>query len=173
MEAVNHMTGNEIVIYDAQIGRGSYRNFEGRSGEYNSQGSRNFVVFLDEEFAREIEAKGAPVVWKPDKYNEGSLRAQMKVHVKYSDRYGNPLTPPKIILMSKKNRTPLDEEDIKMLDRADISRWDLILTMYKNKGNMGPDNSVSLDTLYAKLNENELDAMYSEESEEDSAAVPW
>ncbi len=170
MSAVNHMSGNEIVIYNAQIGRGTYRNFEGRSGEYNSLGARNFVLFLDDDFARDIEAKGAPVVWKPNKYDEGKLRAQMKVHVKYRDKYGNPLTPPKIVLCSKKNRTQLEEEDIKMLDHADISKWDLILSMYKNKGNTGPENSVSLSTLYATLNENELDAMY---AEEENGEVPW
>ncbi len=169
--AQNHMNGKEIVIYDAQVGRGSYRNFEGRGGEYNTSGSRNFVVFLDTEFAKEIEAKGAPVVWKPNKYNDGELRAQMKVHVKYRDKLGNPLTPPKIILMSRKNKTELEEDDIKMLDHADISRFDMILSMYKNKGNMGPENSVSLSTLYATLNENELDAMYADQ--DDGNDIPW
>lgn len=152
---------NRITLYNVRIGTKGYRNFSGRETEWNKAGDRNFVVFLDTDVAKQLESIGAPVQWKPDKYDEGNLRAQMKVHVKYVDRKGQPLIPPKVVLISSSAKTPLDANTVGTLDTADLEKSDMILNIYKNPGTMGPANSVALKTLYATLSEDELDALYS------------
>lgn len=165
----SHVTGNQITLYGARIGTKGYRNFSGIETEYNAAGARNFVIFLDEDVARNIEAAGAPVIWKPDRYNEGSMRAQMKVHVKYYDRKGNPLIPPKVVLITHNGQTELDESTIGTLDRVDIAKADMIINMYANKGKMGPENSVALKTLYVTASEDELEAFYNGRANDESA----
>lgn len=164
----------KIVLRDAQIAPYKFRNFEGRETEYNQKGARNFVVFLDKKKAQELEADGAPVSWKPDKYNDGELRAQMKVHVKYRDRKGNPMIPPKVVLITHKNQTELTEETIGMLDSAEIEKCDLILNQYPNNSNMGPENSVGLKTMYVTLSEDEFAEEYrSYDGSADVDGEPW
>ena len=146
----------KITIRDAQLAPYKFRNFEGRETEYNRAGDRNFVLFLDKNLAQQLEADGAPVSWKPDRYNDGEMRAQMKVHVKYRDRKGNPTIPPKVVLVTKRNQTQLDESTIGMLDSADIEKCDLVLNQYANGASMGPENSVGLKTMYVTLSEDEF-----------------
>ena len=146
----------KITIRDAQIAPYKFRNFEGRETEYNRKGDRNFVIFLEKGLAQQLEADGAPISWKPDRYNEGELRAQMKIHVKYRDRKGNVMIPPKVVLVTKKNNTQLTEETIGMLDSAEIEKCDLVLTQYANGASMGPENSVALKTMYVTLSEDEF-----------------
>ena len=146
----------KITIRDAQIAPYKFRNFEGRETEYNRKGDRNFVIFLDKALAQQLEADGAPVSWKADRYNEGEMRAQMKIHVKYRDRKGNEMVPPKVVLVTRKHQTQLSEETIGMLDNADIEKCDLILSQYANGASMGPENSVALKTMYVTLSEDEF-----------------
>ncbi len=165
----------KITIRDAQIAPYKFRNFEGRETEYNRKGDRNFVIFLDNALAQQLEADGAPVSWKPDRYNEGEMRAQMKVHVKYRDRRGNEMVPPKVVLVTKKHQTQLSEETIGMLDNADIEKCDLILSQYANGASMGPENSVALKTMYVTLSEDEFAEEYSMDDYGDPVAetVPF
>lgn len=151
----------KITIRDAQIAPYKFRNFEGRETEYNRKGDRNFVIFLEKGLAQQLEADGAPISWKPDRYNEGEMRAQMKIHVKYRDRKGNPMIPPKVVLVTKKNNTQLDEDTIGMLDSAEIEKCDLVLSQYANGASMGPENSVALKTMYVTLSEDEFADEYS------------
>ena len=168
----------KITIRGAQLAPYKFRNFEGRETEYNKAGDRNFVIFLDKEFAQKIEAEGAPVAWKPDKYNDGELRAQMKVHVKYRNRRGEPMVPPKVVLVTRKGQTQLSEETIGMLDSADIEKCDLILSQYANGASMGPENSVALKTMYVPLAEDEFADEYRTDEggqpmNADNEEVPW
>ena len=167
----------KITIRDAQIAPYKFRNFEGRETEYNRAGARNFVVFLEKGLAQQLEADGAPVIWKPDRFKEGELRAQMKVHVKYYNRKGEKMTPPKVVLITHKKQTQLTEETISLLDTADIAKCDLILSQYPNPGSMGPENSVSLKTMYVTLAEDEFAEEYGDMGDEPTAVgaeeVPW
>lgn len=161
----------KITIRDAQIAPYKFRNFEGRETEYNRAGDRNFVIFLDKALAQQLEAGGAPVSWKADRFNDGEMRAQMKVHVKYRDRRGNPMIPPKVVLVTRKNQTQLTEETIGMLDQADIEKCDLILQQYANGATMGPENSVALKTMYVTLSEDEFADEYRMDDSGDPVAV--
>ena len=154
-----------FVIENANLAPSKFRNFSGLETAFNKKGDRNFVLFLDNETAKKLEAKGAPVNWKPDRYNEGEMRAQLKVHVKYRDRQGNRLTPPNVVLVTSHGQTKLDEDTIGMLDTAEIEKTDLILNMYSYTSPMGSGNSVALKTLYATLAEDELEEKYRQEEE--------
>lgn len=149
-----------IIIENARIAPAKFRNFSGMETMYNKKGDRNFVLFLDNDKARELEAVGAPVTWKPDRYNEGEMRAQMKVHVKYTDRMGNRLIPPNVVLVTSRGQTKLDEETIGMLDTAEIAKCDLILNIYSYTSPMGSGNSAALRTMYVTLEEDELANKY-------------
>ena len=160
---------NNLVIENVRIAPANFRNFAGRETQFNRKGDRNFIIFLDTDKAKAIEAQGWPVRWKPDRYNEGELRAQMKVNVKYVSRDGRRLTPPKVVVITRKNRTSYDEEMVGLLDTMDIARCDLILSPYEYDGMNGHGVSAYLKTMYVTMAEDELDAKYAEEDGDE----PW
>ena len=49
----------EIAMENVRIG---FKNFEGREGPYNRKGERDFVVFLDSEFAKQLESEGWKII---------------------------------------------------------------------------------------------------------------
>lgn len=156
---------NRVVIENATIAPSKFRNFSGMETQFNKAGDRNFVLFLDNEKAKELEAVGAPVSWKPDRYNDGEMRAQLKVHVKYRDRMGNRLIPPTVVLVTSHGQTKLDEEMIGQLDTAEIEKCDIILNIYDYSSPMGSGKSAALRTMYVTIAEDELAYKYREQEE--------
>lgn len=166
---------NNVVIENAHMGPASFRNFSGRETQFNRKGDRNFVLFLDNDKAREMESAGWPVRWKPDRYNEGEQRAQMKVNVKYTARDGRKVTPPKIVVCSSKGKVPYDEEMVGMIDAMEIEKCDLILSPYSYTTAQGSGTSAYLKTMYITLAEDELDAKYADNQQTGTPAddIPW
>lgn len=93
-----------------------FRNFEGRAGQYNKEGDRNFCVLLDPEDAAYLENEGFNVQhFHPrDDRPEDIPQAFMRLIVRF-DRI-----PPKIVLITSKNRTVLTEESVGSLDRIRV-----------------------------------------------------
>ncbi len=125
------MVRKQLNLEGAQIG---FRNFEGREGQYNRAGDRSFVVFLDEECAKELEEEGWNVKWpKPsDRDPEEDTR---QPYVQVSCRYDN--FPPKIYLISKSDKSDqpnvnmLGETELSMLDWSEFEHIDLVIRPYE------------------------------------------
>lgn len=166
-----------IIIENARILPGSYRNFSGKPSQYNTDGDRNFVIGLDTDMAHELQEKGWPVKWKPDRYSEGEMRATMRVNVKYTARDGRKLVPPKVVVMSSSGKVNYDEEMIGMIDTMDIEKCDLILSGYEYK-TMGREGiSAYLKTMYVTMAEDALDLKYRGIDDHDTNVpvedLPW
>ena len=108
-------------IEDAEI---IFRNFSGRGGTYNSEGSRNFCVVLDPKDAVAMKRDGWAVRYTKPRDEEEEGRPYIQVSVKYGDY------PPKIYMVTSKNQTLLDEDTVGELDRVEIEKVDLIINPY-------------------------------------------
>jgi hypothetical protein len=117
----------ELSLEDVRIG---FRNFEGKEGKYNRAGERSFSVFLeDHSLAEELYNEGWNVKFPKDRDDrvdpdEPAYDPHMSVAVSF-DRY-----PPQVILISNGNPTRLSEQELAMLDWAEIETVDLILRPY-------------------------------------------
>lgn len=119
-----------LVIRDAQLLSRPYRNFEGKTSDYNPTGQREFgVVIEDPELAQQM----AEALWNVKTITNRDGRAYMggikcdgedlhwfKVKVKYKDKHGERLTPPNIKIRTENNEQAFGEDDIKDLDGADL-----------------------------------------------------
>lgn len=102
-----------------------FRNFSGKPNEFNAAGSRNFCVELDPETAEELKADGWNVKYTHPR-DEGDIATPyIQVTVKYGDY------PPKIYLVTSRNKTLLDEDTVGELDRVEIEHVDLIINPYR------------------------------------------
>jgi hypothetical protein len=150
----------KITLENARL---MFKNFSGIEGQYNPAGKRNFAIFLDPDVAAEIAQMG---------YNVKTLRPRidveppeepqdyLKVNVKYSS---NPKArPPRVVLITSRGRTNLDEAQISILDWADFSNVDLIIRPYQYDVNGNTGVSAYLESIYCTIQEDALERKYAE-----------
>ncbi len=140
-----------LSIENARIG---FRNFSGREGQFNPKGKRNFVVFLDGENARTLEADGWNIRWLRPRDPEEESQAYLPVDVAF-EHY-----PPKIVLITSHGKNDLNEETVNTLDLAEIKSLDLIIRPYSWEVGDKKGIKAYLRTMYVTIVEDEFEAKY-------------
>lgn len=134
---------SNISIDGATIG---FRNFSGKEGKFNTEGNRNFSVFLTSELAHELLQDGWNVRWLTPKNEDEEPQGILQVKV----GYGN--YPPKIVLVGKGNAlTAVSEETVHILDWAEIAHVDLIIRPYEYDVNGKQGIKAYLKTMYVVI----------------------
>jgi hypothetical protein len=138
-----------------------FRNFEGKEGQYNRAGDRNFAVLLDDTVAEAMAADGWNVKWlKPreDDADEGETpQAYLQVSVNFDKG-----RPPRVVMITSRGRTNLSEGDVELLDWADIQNVDLIVRPYEWSVNGKTGIKAYLQSIYVTVEEDELERKYAE-----------
>lgn len=138
-----------------------FRNFAGKEGQYNREGDRNFAVLLDDKTAEDMAADGWNVKWlrpREEDADEGreEPQAYLPISVNFKGR------PPRIVLITSRGRTNIDEDQVEMLDWADIINVDLIVSPYAWTVNDKSGIKAYLQSLYVTIQEDPLELKYSE-----------
>ena len=139
-----------------------FRNFSGKEGQYNREGDRNFAVLLDDVVANSLAEDGWNVKWlKPREEDEDeSTQAYLQVSVNFKVR------PPRVVLVTTRGRTNLDEDQVEMLDWADITNVDLIVRPYEWVVNNKSGIKAYLQSIYVTIQEDALELKYAEMDEQ-------
>jgi hypothetical protein len=145
------MLNKNIVIENARIG---FRNFSGKEGKYNPAGRRNFCVFLDPKIAEDLVADGWNVRYLEPRDPDDEKQAYLQVAVNFSN------VPPKIIVITSKNKTTLEETTVNMLDWAEIENVDLIIRPYNWDVNGKSGVKAYIKSMYVTLVEDEFEKKY-------------
>jgi hypothetical protein len=116
-------------------------------------------VLLDEKTADMMAADGWNVkMLKPrdDDGEETAPQAYLPVAVNFRGR------PPRIVMITSRNRTTLDESQVETLDWVDILNVDLIVRPYEWTVNGKSGIKAYLQSMYITIEEDPLEAKYSE-----------
>jgi len=135
-----------------------FRNFAGKEGMYNREGDRNFAVLLDDTVADKMAEDGWNIKWlrpNPEEPDEAP-QAYIQVSVSYKGR------PPRVVLITSRGRTNLEENSVEMLDWADIKNVDLILRPYEWTVNDKSGIKAYLKSIYVTIEEDALEMKYAE-----------
>lgn len=137
-----------------------FRNFEGKEGQYNRKGVRNFAVLLDDALANTMAEDGWNVKYlQPREEDEDDSTPQAYLPVEVAFDKGR---PPHVVLVTSRGRTNLDENQVEMLDWADLLNVDLIVRPYHWDVNGKSGVKAYLKSLYATIEEDVLEQKYSE-----------
>lgn len=146
-------TREQITIEGARI---LFRNFSGKEGEYNREGDRNFVLLLDDGVAQELANEGWNIKHLKPREEGDEPQPYVQVTVSYKGR------PPRVVLITSRGRTNLDEDTIEVLDWCDIQHVDLMLNPYhwtvKDKSGI----KAYLHAIYVTIVEDELELKYAD-----------
>lgn len=147
-----------INIEGARIG---FRNFSGKEGQFNPQGNRNFVIFLDTPLALQLQEEGWNVRWLDPREEGEEKQAILQVKVQFS------YYPPKIILVGSDGlaKSELDEKGVDILDWADIENVDLTIRPYEWNVRGKSGIKAYLKTMYVKIQEDPWESKYNSDFE--------
>lgn len=143
-----------ITIEKAQIFK---RNFSGKEiPPYNPEGKRNFCVFISKELAESLKSDGWNVKFLKAREEGDEERAYLPVAVTFD------YMPPKIVFVTSKNKSVMGEDDISMLDYAELENVDLIIRPYNYDFNGKQGVKAYLKSGYFTHSEDDLDKKYAD-----------
>lgn len=148
-----------------------FRNFKGKQTEYNRDGVRNFGVILPEDVAEAMANDGWNVKrLRPsdEEREQGIEQGPPWLPIEAAYDKGR---PPKIVLVTSRGKTILDDDTVAELDGIDVAiddqtglpKIDLIVnpSFWKNpKGETGV--KAYLKSMYVTADEDELDLKYAD-----------
>jgi len=148
-------TDNTVMMEGVRI---IFRNFAGKEGQYNREGDRNFSVLLDTKIATKMAEDNWNIKWlRPrSEEEEEEPQAYLPVSVNFKGR------PPRIVLITSRGRTNLDEDSIETLDWVDILNVDMIVRPYEWTVNGKSGVKAYLQSIYVTIEEDQLELKYSE-----------
>lgn len=166
-----------VVLEDARI---IFRNFSGAEGRYNAKGKRNFNVLLDDETAEAMLKDGWNVKYLQPREEGDKPQARVEVEVKFETKG----QPPRVIMITSKGKTNLDESTVGLLDWAEIKSVDMIIRPYEWEVNGRTGVKAYLKSIYVEIVEDELELKYRdvpdsaqsalfEEPDEDEDGTPY
>jgi hypothetical protein len=145
-----------------------FRNFAGAAGQFNAEGDRNFCVLLDPDVATAMIENGWNV--KQLKPREEGDAPQDYIKVKVSYREGQ--RPPRIEMIKSNGMVHVDKDMVAILDWAQFSKVDLIISPYYWTSANGAGISAYLSSLYVTLIEDELELKYANVPDSAANSLP-
>lgn len=153
------MAKSNIVMENARL---IFRNFEGREEKYNRKGDRNFgLIIEDSEVAQQLAEDGWNIKELTPKNNDDYDDTPEVVYwLPVTVRFDN--VPPKVMLVTRRKKTRLNEENINTVDYANIAKVDLTVTPYDWEVNGKSGIKAYLQTMYVTINEDEFADKYAD-----------
>lgn len=149
---------DNIVIEDARI---IFKNFSGKESKYNPPGKRNFCVLLDHELSEKLINDGWNIKHLRPRDEDDQPVPYIPVAISYD------YNPPKIYIVTSRGKNLLEENEIGMIDWAEIETVDLIIRPYFWEVNDKKGIKAYLKSMFVKIVEDEFEKKYADLKDDD------
>lgn len=149
------VVNSTLNLENIQLG---FRNFGGEEGQYNKAGDRNFVVFLDTDLATNLERDGWNIKYPKPKEDLPAEDDTRQPYLQVSFSFKN--FAPKIVMMVDGIPHRVSEEEVAMLDWADIEKADIVIRPYNWEVNGNKGVKAYLKALYVTIASDEFTSKY-------------
>lgn len=115
-----------LVVKNAVI---PFSNFAGKEGRFNREGERSFTIkFVDPDLVDKLRADGWNVkdLNPREGYEDDPPAWKLDVKVSYNDKAPHP----EVEIVKGENVIPLGEDEIGMLDWAEVDRVDVVVSPF-------------------------------------------
>ncbi len=155
-----------LVINNAQLLRGSFKNFSGTARPpYNPAGKRSFHVIVSDSIAEKLRNDG---------WNVKTLAARDEgdddiFYIKVSVGFSSGSEPPFVVLKTNKKTVRLNENTIGQLDSAEIKQANLVIRPYDlSKYSLAGPTKVTgyLKSMEVTIEEDDIQSRYSDLDDE-------
>jgi len=143
----------------------AFRNFSGKEGRYNREGDRNFCVLLPDDIAKQMEDDGWNVRYLNPREQDDKPQGYLQVAVNYKGR------PPRVVMITSRGKTSLDETMVDILDWADVVTADVIIRPYEWEVNGKSGVKAYLQSIYVTIEEDDLERKYGDVPDSAASAV--
>lgn len=133
-----------------------FKNFAGKEGMYNREGDRNFAVLLEPDEAAAMAKDDWNVKYLKPREEGDEEVPYLPVSVSFKGR------PPRIVMITSRGRTTLNEHECELLDWADIRNVDLIVRPYDWVANGKTGRKAYLKTIFVTIEEDALELKYAD-----------
>lgn len=146
-------TRKSLVLEDVRL---LFCNFAGKEGKYNREGDRNFNIALSNELAEDLTNEGWNVKWLEPKNEDYEPQAILEVAVNYRGR------PPRVVMVTSRGKNALNEDEVDVLDYADIEKADVIINPYHWNVNGKTGVKAYAQSVFVTIREDELELKYAD-----------
>ena len=143
-------------FYDVDGKAIRFRNFAGKAGKFNVEGDRNFCLLLNPDDADVLQAEGFNVRYLNPR-EEGDMPVP---YLPIKVGFGGKGRPPKVVQITKRGKTELDEDSINNLDWADIEKADIAINPYHYNVSGREGIKAYLKTMYVTIVEDDFEERY-------------
>lgn len=133
-----------------------FRNFSGAEGKFSPAGKRTFHLFLTEAEAEAMQIDGWNVKYLKPYEADDIPQAHIEVEARWRG------FPPRVVLVTSRGKTPLDESMVDILDWAEFDNVDLIINPSRWEVNGNSGIKAYLKSGYFTLHEDELELKYAD-----------
>ncbi len=149
------MDNSNLILENATL---LFKNFSGEAGRFNPPGNRNFCVIIPDELAQKLIEDGWNIRTLPAMDDGTPLKYYTQVAVKYSP-VNNALNP-KIVLVTERGKTVLNEANVNILDWADIKKVDIMIRPYHWSARGATGVKGYVNKMYVTVEEDEFEKKY-------------
>jgi hypothetical protein len=135
-----------------------FPNFSGELKRFNAAGERNFGIKLPHDIAEQMQKDGWTIKFLDAREDEDRPTPFIKVKINFKSR-----RPPRAVLVTSKNKTPLGEKEISLFDSIPIKKVDVNINPYVRTDDDGITTVTAyLQSIFVTMEEDELDLKYAE-----------
>lgn len=149
----NKRVENKLTLEGVEV---LFKNFSGNKTQYNAEGKRNFSILINDiDLAESLIEEGWNL--RSLKNDEDDISWHIPVQINFEGRI-----PPRVFAIKTSGKLQLNEDTIAMLDFMRIKYVDLSLNPYNWSVSGETGVKAYLNTLYAIIDETQLDLKYEE-----------